>query len=60
MQLRGKPVKVSGAFDNIYRDTRRKGDKPREWSWRKPKRSRCVNVNVQAYIQEQAHATKAI
>jgi hypothetical protein len=53
MQMRGKPVKVSGIHDNVYRDTRRKSDRPRYWSWQPPKRSKCVRIPVSQYLAEQ-------
>lgn len=53
MKLAPRNKLVTGAFDCIYRDTRAKGDRPREWSYRKPKRRPVKQVAVEAYLQEQ-------
>lgn len=55
MQLRPRNKLVSIPSDNIYRDTSRKGDRPRQWSYRKQKPAGVKQVNVNDYIKEQAH-----
>lgn len=56
MQLRPRNKLTSSIHANTYQDTRRKGDRPRNWSWHgKGKPAPVMQVNVVAYEKEQAH-----